>query len=150
MIYLTDHQTIVLQRPMPKVTFIESAQYTLHILVQRFSFKFYLPYQQNPPIYLHRKCQEESLETLLVSHAFKVVAHQIQNAKLHWELQRPTWEKWSTAASSLLVLGLVSQHPRAYSCCQCGLKFLLLFLSVSLNLWVIDCSASPNFFECQH
>ena len=36
-IYLTDHQTTAFQCPMPKVTFIESAQYTLHILVQRFS-----------------------------------------------------------------------------------------------------------------
>jgi len=37
MIYLSDHQTIASQFPMPKVTFIESAQYTLHMLVQRFS-----------------------------------------------------------------------------------------------------------------
>ena len=36
-IYLSDHQTIAFQCSMPKVTFIESAQYTLHILVQRFS-----------------------------------------------------------------------------------------------------------------
>ena len=42
MIYLTDHQTTVLQCPMPKVTFIESAQHTLHILVQRFSSFIYL------------------------------------------------------------------------------------------------------------
>ena len=44
MIYLSDHQTTVSQFPMPKVTFIESAQYTLHILVQRFA-SFFPPYQ---------------------------------------------------------------------------------------------------------
>lgn len=51
MIYLTDHQTIVCQCPMPKVSFIESAQYTLHILVQLFSSFIYLINRIHPFTY---------------------------------------------------------------------------------------------------
>ena len=33
----------------------------------------------------------------------------------------------------------MTYHPRAYICSECGPEFLLLLLSVSLNLCVIEC-----------
>ena len=42
-----------------------------------------------------------------------------------------------TSNTNLLVQGLVTQHPRAYSYFQFGREVLLLFVSVSLNLCVI-------------